>query len=208
MKRRQILISAAGGAAISLMPLGRLSRLAQAQEMTIHEDDRILGAADAPITMLEYSSLTCPHCARFHRDTLPLIKENWIAKGKVRLVYRHFPLDGLGLRAAAIANCIEGDRFFAYIDILFKNQPKWTRGQDPLRILGRYARLAGLSQERIDACIDDQAGMDKILLGAQEGRTAYSVQSTPTFVVNGKILAGAYPYDEFESVFSDIVPDT
>lgn len=207
MKRRQILISAAGAALVSLVPLGRLSGPARAQDMAIHADDRILGAADAPITMIEYSSLTCPHCATFHRETLPRIKENWIDDGKVRLVFRHYPLDGLALRAAAIGNCIPGKRFFAFMGILFKNQRKWARAQDPLTALGQYARLAGLSQEQADACLADRAAMDKILQGAQEGRAVYGVESTPTFIVNGKKLSGALPYDEFESVFRDILPD-
>ncbi len=207
MKRRQILISAAGAALVSLAPLGRLARPARAQDMAIHDYDRILGAADAPITMIEYSSLTCPHCATFHRETLPQIKETWIAGGKVRLVYRHYPLDGLALRAAAVGNCIQGKRFFSFMDILFKNQQKWARAQDPLAALGQYARLAGLGQEQAEACLADRAAMDKILQGAQEGRAAYGVESTPTFIVNGKKLSGAQPYDEFDSVFRDILPD-
>ncbi len=207
MKRRQILIGAAGAALVSMAPLGRLSGLARAEAMPIHADDRILGAAEAPITMIEYSSLTCPHCAAFHRETLPQIKEKWIAEGKVRLVYRHYPLDGLALRAAALGNCIQGKRFFAFIDLLFKNQQKWSRAQDPLKILSQYARLAGLNQEQVDACTTDQAAMDKILLGTQEGRTVYGVKSTPTFIVNGEKLGGAFPIEEFESVFRKILPD-
>ena len=117
------------------------------------------------------------------------------------------PLDGLALRAAAVGNCIKGKRFFAFMDVLFKNQQKWARAQDPLTVLGQYARLAGLSQEQADACLADRAAMDKILQGAQEGRTAYGVESTPTFIVNGKKLSGAQPYDEFESVFRDILAD-
>ena len=157
--------------------------------------------------MIEYSSLTCPHCATFHRETLPQIREKWIDEGKLRLVYRHFPLDGLSLRAAAVANCIQGERFFPYLDLLFKNQQKWARAPDPLKVLGQYAKLAGLSQERIDACVADQAEMNKILSRAQEGRTAYGVESTPTFIINGEKLGGASPFAAFESIFRKTVPD-
>ncbi len=206
MKRRQILMGAAGAALVSIAPLGRLSGLARAEETPVHQDDRILGAADAPITMIEYSSLTCPYCAAFHREALPQIKEAWIAEGKVRLVYRHFPLDGLGLRAAAIANCIQEERYFAFVDLLFENQAKWKPAQDPLKVLSQYAKLAGLSQERVDACVADQAEMDKILTRAQEGRTAYGVESTPTFIINGEKVGGARSFQEYESIFRKIVP--
>lgn len=203
MNRRQILIGAAGAALVSLAPIGRVAR---ADETPVHDDDRILGAADAPITMIEYSSLTCPHCKAFHEGALPKIKENWIAEGKVRLVYRHFPLDGLGLRAAAVANCVEGDRHFAFIDLLFENQQRWARAPEPLKVLSQYAKLAGLSQERFDTCVNDKAEMDKILARAQEGRATYDVKSTPTLIVNGEKVEGARSYEKFESIFRKIVP--
>lgn len=206
MKRRQILIGVAGAALASVAPLGALGRSAWAEETPVHPDDRTLGAADAPITMIEYSSLTCPHCAAFHQGALPKIKETWIAQGKLRLIYRHFPLDGLGLRAAAVSNCVEGDRHFAFLDLLFKNQQKWARAQDPLKVLGQYARLAGLSGERFEACVNDRAEMDKILARAQEGRASYNVQSTPTLIVNGEKVEGAQPLEKFESIFRKTVP--
>ncbi len=97
-------------------------QLAAAGDMPLFEDDRILGAADAPATIIEYSSLTCPHCASFHRSTLPQVKADWIETGKARLVYRHYPLDRLALYAAAVANCVQGDGFFGVLDTLFLSQ--------------------------------------------------------------------------------------
>lgn len=219
MNRRQMLMGAAGAGVISLvLPATR----ARSAGTPIHDDDRVLGAADAPITLIEYASLTCPHCADFHikdeageksgqkkhTGVLKEIKKSWIADGKVRLVYRHFPLDGLALRAAAVANCIEGDRYFAFLDILFENQKQWAASNDPLKVLGQYAKLAGLSQERFDACVNDQAEMDKILTRAQEGRTTYEVRSTPTVIVNDKKFEGERSLERFESEFRKIVPGT
>ena len=204
MNRRQILMGAAGAVVVSRLPVVGVAR---AEETPIHDDDRILGAADAPITMIEYSSLTCPHCASFHREALPKIKESWIAEGKVRLVYRHFPLDGLGLRAAAVSNCIDGKRHFAFLDMLFKNQRKWASAPDPLKVLSQYAKLAGLSQERFEACVTDQGEMDKIIARAQEGRAAYEVSSTPTLIVNGEKVEGARSYEKFETIFRKYLPD-
>lgn len=217
MNRRQMLIGAAGAGVISLvLPATR----ARSAGTPIHDDDRVLGAADAPITLIEYASLTCPHCADFHikdeaaeksgekkhTGVLKEIKKTWIADGKVRLVYRHFPLDGLALRAAAVANCIEGDRYFAFLDILFENQRQWAANPDPLKVLGQYAKLAGLSQERFDACANDQAEMDKILTRAQEGRAAYNVNSTPTVIVNDKKFEGERSFERLEAAFRKIVP--
>src|SRR3546814_6389823 len=90
--------------------------------MPLYEDDRILGKDTAPVTIIEYASLTCGHCAAFHRDTLPQVKAEWIDSGRARLVFRHYPLDQLALRAAAAANCVQGAAFFGFMDVLFKNQ--------------------------------------------------------------------------------------
>ena len=204
MNRRQILMGAAGAVVASRLPFPGLAR---AQGMALHDDDRILGAADAPITMIEYSSLTCQYCASFHREAMPKIKEHWIAEGKVRLVYRHFPLDGLGLRAAAVANCIEGKRHFAFLEMLFQNQATWARAAEPLKALGNFAKLAGLSQERFEACVADQAEMDRIIERRQEGADTYGVQSTPTLIVNGEKVVGAQGFEKFETIFRKYVPD-
>jgi protein-disulfide isomerase len=168
-------------------------------DMPIYDDDRILGDAAAPVTIIEYSSLTCPHCAAFHRETLPQVKTNWIDSGRARLVYRHYPLDQLALRAAALANCIKGDGFFGFMNVLFANQDKWAGAQDPVSVLKQYAALAGLSPDAADACLNDDAVIDRILARQTEGRDTYSVASTPSFVVNGTPIVGTRDYDEFNA---------
>lgn len=165
----------------------------------LFDDDRILGSAEAPVTILEYSSLTCPHCANFHRNTLPQVKSEWIDAGRARLVYRHYPLDQLALRAAAAANCIEGDAFFGFLDVLFQNQEKWAHSNDPLKALQQLAALAGLNPDGFEACINDDAQITRILEKQTDGRDRYSIASTPSFVVNGTLVQGALPYDEFNA---------
>ena len=208
MNRRNILLGAAGGGvamlAASWLPAGP----ARAAEMEIFEDDRILGSAEAPITIIEYSSLTCPHCASFHAGALPQIKKTWIADGRARLVYRHFPLDASALRAAAVANCIEGPRYFGFLDLLFKSQKRWAKSDDPLKALGQIARLAGLTQEKFEACANDEAEIDRILLQRQDGTQTYDVQSTPTLIVNGQKVDRAPTFEYLEKVFKEIVPDS
>lgn len=208
MTRRKILLGAAATALFWPAALAGLTTPLRAQEQEIFPDDRILGAADAPITLIEYSSLTCPHCAAFHRDSLPQIKENWIATGKIRLVYRHFPLDGMALRAAAVANCIEGERFFSFLDLLFKGQQRWATAKDPLKAIGQMARLAGMSQEKLDACAADEAEMNRIMARRQNGVETYGVESTPTLIINGRKVEGASPLGSLETIFKQILTET
>ena len=175
---------------------------------TTGDGERVLGDPGAPITIIEYSSLTCPHCAAFHADALPRIKETWIADGRVRLVYRHFPIGGVALRAAAVANCIEGARYFGFLDLLFKGQKRWAKSDDPLKALGQMARLAGLSQEKFEACANDEAEMDRILEVRQDGVKTYGVKSTPTLIVNGRKVERARSFEYLENIFKEIVPDS
>jgi protein-disulfide isomerase len=208
MNRRNILLGAAAGGVAALAGFWLPPGPARAGEMALFEDDRILGSAAAPITIIEYSSLTCPHCAAFHADALTQIKETLIADGRVRLVYRHFPIGGTALRAAAVANCIEGARYFGFLDLLFKSQKRWAKADDPLKMLGQMARLAGLSQEKFEACANDEAEMDRILERRQDGVRTYGVKSTPTLIVNGRKVEGARSFDYMEKIFKEIVPES
>ena len=208
MKRRQILLGSLAVTALAVPFVGGVGRRARAQAMEIFPDDRILGSADAKLTIIEYSSLTCPHCAALHANALPRIKETWIADGRARLVFRHYPLDGLALRAAAVADCIDGDRFFGFLDLLFQNQPRWARAADPVKELGQTARLAGMSQGQFDSCVGDEAKMDKIVTRAQDGRSKFNVESTPTMIVNGRKVEGALSFEEYEAIFSKIAADS
>lgn len=182
---------------------GEATMAAAPGEMPLYDDDRILGDAAAPVTILEYSSLTCPHCAAFHRETLPRVKTEWIESGRARLVYRHYPLDQVALRAAAAANCVPGDGFFGFMDVLFQNQEKWAGSQDPFAAVGQYAALAGLDKATYEKCLSDEAVIDRILERQADGRDKYNVTSTPTFVINGTPVAGNLPYEEFNRILEE-----
>jgi protein-disulfide isomerase len=173
---------------------------AAAGEMPLFEDDHILGATEAPVTIIEYASLTCPHCATFHKETLPQVKSEWIEAGRARFVYRHYPLDQLALRAAAVSECIKGNGFFGFLDVLFSNQEKWSHSQDPIAAIGQYAALAGLDKATFEACLNDEAAIDRILQKQTDGRDRYGIASTPSFVVNGSPVVGTRGYDDFKTV--------
>src|ERR1700746_1262485 len=138
--------------------------LADAQSaLQITKDDRILGNPDAPITILEYASLTGPHCAHFANDVLPEIKKEWIDTGKAKLVLRDFPLDEPALRAAMIARCAPPDRYYAFAETFFAAQEKWVRTTDYHEALARLAKLGGMGKEEFDPCLKNTDLENKIV---------------------------------------------
>jgi protein-disulfide isomerase len=178
--------------------------LADAQTvLQITKDDRILGNPEAPITIVEYASLTCPHCAHFANDVLPDIKKEWIDTGKAKLVLRDYPLDEPALRAAMITRCAPPDRYYAFVDTFFAAQEKWVRA-DYREALARLAKLGGMSTEEFDACLKNTELENKIVEGRLKATQELDVNSTPTFFVNGSKLAGAPTKEEFEKLLSSL----
>jgi protein-disulfide isomerase len=179
--------------------------LADAQTvLQITKDDRILGNPEAPITIVEYASLTCPHCAHFANDVLPDIKKEWIDTGKAKLVLRDYPLDEPALRAAMIARCAPPDRYYAFADTFFAAQEKWVRSPDYREALARLAKLGGMSKEEFDACLKNTELENKIVEGRLKATQELDVNSTPTFFVNGSKFAGAPTTEEFEKLLSSL----
>jgi protein-disulfide isomerase len=176
------------------------------QPMPLFEDDHILGSADAPITMIEYASLTCPHCAKFHNEILPEIKKNYIDAGLVRLVFRDFPLDRVALHAAQIADCAPEDSYFRIVGVMFSSQEQWAASADPAAALEQIGRTGGVAPDALAACVADDAMVEKILGRAQEAQSLYGINSTPSFVVNGQVVKGTQSYEEFDELLRDMLP--
>ena len=172
--------------------------------LSITKDDRVLGNPDAPITIIEYASLTCPHCAHFANDVLPELKKKWIDTGKVKLVLRDFPLDEPALRAAMIARCAPPDRFYAYVDTFFAAQDKWVMARDYREALARLVKLGGMSKDEFDKCLQNTALENKIVEGRLIASKEHDVNSTPTFFINGTKFTGAPTLEEFDKVLSGI----
>ena len=163
--------------------------------------DRILGSVDAPVTLYDFSSLTCPHCADFHREILPKIKEKYIDTGKVRLIFRDFPLDRNALHAAMLARCADPKRYFGFLEVLFKGQAQWAHAPDPLKALAQIGALGGVSAEAFAACMASKELSDALLQRTFEAQKKFQVQSTPTFILNegaGRV-DGALPFEKFEA---------
>ena len=142
----------------------------------IQPDDRVLGKADAPIVIFEFFSLTCPHCAVFDQETLPLVKKNWIDTGKAKLVYRDFPLDQEALFAAVVARCLPPQRYPGFIDAVFANQRDWATSGDYKAALAKLAKIAGMSQHDFDACTGDQKMSDAVMAAEFDAKNRYGIE--------------------------------
>jgi len=179
--------------------------LADAQSLLrITKDDRILGNPEAPITIVEYASMTCPHCAHFQDDVLPEIRKKWIDTGKAKLVLRDFPLDEPALRAAMIARCAPPDRYYAFADTFFAAQEKWVKASDYREALARLAKLGGLGKDEFDSCLKDTALENRIVESRLVASKELDVNSTPTFFVNGSKFTGAPTVEEFDKLLSSL----
>jgi len=165
-----------------------------------------IGQDDAPITIIEYASLSCPHCARFHELTLPLLQKKYIDTGKVRLVFRAFPLERTAFWASIIARCAGEKRYFAFVDVFFKKQQSWFSAEDPFKSLLQIARLGGLSANAVKACTDDTALGDGILKTRLDGEQKHEVSSTPSFVIDGKTYRGALTMDQLDEIITPLLP--
>ena len=169
--------------------------------------DMMLGQPNAAVTIVEYASMTCPHCAHFHEAVYPKLKSEYIDTGKVKFIFREYPLDQKAAAGSQLARCIgKGDpnRYFAVVDILFKTQETWIP-KDTVAAFRRIGRQAGLSDQATDDCIADQATLDAITQTRQFAYEKLKVDSTPTFFVNGTVLKGGSEIEEFRKVIDPLL---
>ena len=169
-------------------------------------EEMALGRDGAPVTIVEYASLSCPHCATFHEETLPALREKYIDTGKVRLVFREFPLERTALWASIIARCAGAKRYFAFIDVFFEKQQSWYSAEDPFEALARIARLGGLSARDVEACREDEALGDYILQTRLDGERDHGIDSTPSFVIDGKTYRGVLTLEQIERIIAPLLP--
>jgi protein-disulfide isomerase len=161
--------------------------------------DIAMGAENAPVTIVEYASMTCGHCANFSVKTFPQIKERYIDTGKVRYILREFPLDPLAAGAFMLARCAGKDKYYSLVESLFAQASKWVV-PNPLPALFAIAKQAGFTQQSFDECLSNQKLLDELEEVRKRGADEFKVQSTPTFFVNGERLLGDQPFSEFEKV--------
>lgn len=180
-----------------------LQALAAGVDLEAASAPRVIGNPDAKVSISEYFSMTCPHCARFHIEVLPQLKEKYIDTGKVKLEFKDFPLDQWALRASAMARCLDGKRYAAMVDLLMKKQATWARAENPFTELVKLGRLAGLSEERVQECMTDEKLLDFILNERLAATRDFDINSTPSFVMNGRKLDGVFSFESFEEAIAD-----
>ncbi len=162
--------------------------------------DLALGDEDAPVTIIEYASLTCNHCAAFHTQVFPELKEKYIETGKVRFVARAFPLDPIATAAVMISRCAGDDRYFKFLEILFAKQHEWAFQENPVDKLKAIAKQGGFSDESFEQCLADPELLDHIRQVQKRAYEELKIASTPTFFVNGEKVEGAMPFEDFEKI--------
>ena len=165
-----------------------------------------LGDPNAPITMIEYASYTCPHCASFHAGAFKDLKKDYIDTGKVHFIYREVYFDRYGLWASMVARCGGGDKFFGISDLLYSTQSEWARGGDPVSIADNLRRIgltAGIEQETLDACLADGEKAQALVGWYQANAAADEVTSTPSFVINGEKYSNM-SYSAFQEVLDNL----
>ena len=167
----------------------------------------VLGDAKAKVTVIEYASLTCSHCAHFHQTVYPDVKKNYIDTGKIKFVFRDFPLDGLAMAGAMLARCAPADRGGKLVDMMFKNQDTWIRSEKPLEPLKGYAQLAGMSAADVDACLKNEQMMKTVREIQSTASSLYQVESTPTFFVDDERVVGDHGYEFLAKLIDKKIDD-
>ncbi len=166
--------------------------------------DQSMGKDDAKVTVVEYASMTCPHCAHFAETTFPELKSKYIDTGKVRYILREFPFDPRAEAGFMLARC-SGDKYFAMVDVLFKQQQNWATVDNVKDALLQLAKLAGFTQESFDKCLTDQSLLDQVRAVQKRGAEEFKIDSTPTFLINGKTYKGALSIEEMSAIIDPLL---
>lgn len=214
--RRRALMTAAAASAVTAFAIPAVTAQTSAPDPqgTVDMDkllepgpmkEEALGSKDAPITVVEYASMTCPHCRHFHETTLPEIKQKYIDTGKVYFIFREFPFDPRAAAAFMLARCAPGDKYFPMVDVLFKQQDVWARAENAVQALENISKLAGFTQESFEACLTNQKLLDDINAVRERASADFGVNATPTFFINGKKYSGALSVEQMSAVLDSML---
>jgi protein-disulfide isomerase len=167
--------------------------------------DKVFGNADATVTIIEYASITCHHCMRFHTETWPALKQKYVDTGKVRFIMREFPLDQLATAGFMLARCAGEQRWYPTLDLLYRTKETWGHSEKPAEALLDAVRFAGFTKETFEACLSDEKLYKGITSTAQRATKEFGVNSTPTFFVNGEKQTGALTLEQFDKILAPLL---
>ena len=180
------------------------------QQIAMDKDDRTLGSPKAPVVILEYAAPACPHCAHFNETVMPLLKQTYIDTGKVYYIFRVYPIMSADGAVEAIARCLPADKYFQFIDLMFRNQEKWDPEYQVTDVRGgliQLSRIAGLNASQVDQCISDPKAQERINRVAEEGAKKYEIHGVPVFVINGTLWrAGGATWPELKEKLDSLLP--
>lgn len=165
--------------------------------------EQVLGDPNAPLTVIEYASATCPHCAQFHRDVFPEFKKAFVDTGKVKFIFREFPLDNVAIAAFMVARCVDTKQYFPFLGVIFDRQREWVLN-DPRESLFKIAQVtAGLEREKFEACLGDEALAQRVLDVRTRGEREHGIRSTPSFMVGDRRIEGEVSFEELSKVIKE-----
>jgi protein-disulfide isomerase len=197
--------STPGGGSLATQLLGAANAQEAGEIDTSTITEMQMGNPDAPVTVIEYASFTCPHCANFHAETFKKLKSDYIDSGEINFIYREVYFDRPGLWASAVARCGGPEKFFGIADLIYKGQSDWARASDPAAIvdgLRKIGRLAGIESETLEACLQDAQKLRTLVAWYEENAEEHGINSTPSFVINGETHRNM-PYEEMQSLIED-----
>lgn len=203
LNRRQLILRSSAGLLAAGYTLSALPALAQSVDLdkllepgTLPE--KVLGEEGAPLTIVEYASMTCGHCANFHKATYPHLKKEYIETGKARFIFREFPLDPVAAAAFMLARSVPDEKYFDVVDVMFAEQRNWAFSNDPYNSLLNFAKQIGFTQESFEKTLTDQALLDGINATRDRASSEFGVNSTPTFFFNGNKVSGAISVEQLD----------
>jgi protein-disulfide isomerase len=216
LSRREVLLTLGAAALAAGLGLSTVPVWAQQKgpaEVPVEElmkpgpmGELTLGPKDAKVTVVEYASMTCGHCAHFAKDVWPEFKKKYVDTGKVHFVFREFPLDNLAAAASMLARCAGGEKAFPLIEVLFHKQADWAFSEgNPVPKLFEIAKQAGFTQESFDKCLTDQKLLDNVTAQRTRASDVFGVSATPTFFINGKKLDGAPTMEKFTAMIDPLL---
>ena len=185
---------------MAALPIISLPALAQQKRFT---EDPFVGDENAPLTVYEYVSFSCPHCANFHKSVWPEVKKNYVDTGKVKFIFREVFFNSNDLRIALIARCGGQKAYYPMADLYLNSQPIWRGAPDPTLAIHQVAKRAGIPKAQMDACIADEAFQKTLVENYRTNAADHGVRSTPSFVINGTTHAGGMPFEDFSRLLED-----